>query len=88
MASVTIPFMTSSLYVNSYDHIPRRRSQKETAPTIVRVDPYQAPLSLRSRNTKGYELTELGQQFVHYAMTDIPLRIEFKFNTEQTVEAE
>ncbi len=23
-----------------------------------------------------YELTELGQQFVHYAMTDLPLRIE------------
>lgn len=26
-------------------------------------------------DTKGYELTELGQQFVHYAMTDLPLRI-------------
>lgn len=25
-----------------------------------------------------YELTELGQQFVHYAMTDLPLRIEYK----------
>ena len=24
-----------------------------------------------------YELTELGQQFVHYAMTDLPLRIEY-----------
>jgi hypothetical protein len=29
-------------------------------------------------DTKGYELTELGQQFVHYAMTDLPIRIEFK----------
>lgn len=28
-------------------------------------------------DTKGYELTELGQQFVHYAMTDLPLRIQF-----------
>lgn len=28
-------------------------------------------------DTKGYELTELGQQFVHYAMTDIPIRIAF-----------
>jgi hypothetical protein len=28
-------------------------------------------------DTKGYELTELGQQFVHYAMTDLPLRIAF-----------
>lgn len=24
-----------------------------------------------------YELTDLGQQFVHYAMTDLPLRIEY-----------
>jgi hypothetical protein len=31
-------------------------------------------------DTKGYELTELGQQFVHYAMTDIPPRIEFNPN--------
>ena len=28
-----------------------------------------------------YVLTELGQQFIHYAMTDLPIRIEFK-NTE------
>lgn len=26
----------------------------------------------------GYELTELGKQFVHYAMSDLPLRIEFR----------
>jgi hypothetical protein len=25
---------------------------------------------------EGYELTDLGQQFVHYAMTDLPTRIE------------
>lgn len=25
-----------------------------------------------------YELTNLGQQFVHYAMTDLPLKIEYK----------
>ena len=25
-----------------------------------------------------YELTELGQQFVHYAMTDLPLRIKYE----------
>jgi len=24
-----------------------------------------------------YELSELGQQFVHYAMTDLPLKIEY-----------
>lgn len=27
-----------------------------------------------------YELTNLGQQFVHYAMTDLPLKIEYKPN--------
>lgn len=31
---------------------------------------------------EGYELTELGKQFVHYAMSDLPLRIEFKEATE------
>jgi len=37
-------------------------------------------------DTKGYELTELGQQFVHYAMTDLPPRIEFKRTVEATGE--
>ncbi len=27
---------------------------------------------------EGYDLTDLGSQFVHYAMSDLPLRIEFK----------
>ncbi len=27
-----------------------------------------------------YELTQLGQQFVHYAMTDLPPKIEYKVN--------
>ena len=27
---------------------------------------------------EGYELTDLGKQFVHYAMTDVPPKIEFK----------
>ncbi len=27
-----------------------------------------------------YELTELGKQFVHYAMTDLPLKLEYKPN--------
>jgi len=29
-----------------------------------------------------YELTDLGQQFVHYAMTDIPLKIDYKHDEE------
>jgi hypothetical protein len=43
-----------------------------------------APATMESafEDTKGYELTELGQQFVHYAMTDLPLRIEFRKNYE------
>lgn len=28
--------------------------------------------------TKPYELTKIGQQFVHYAMTDLPLKIDYK----------
>ena len=39
-------------------------------------------------DTKGYELTDLGQQFVHYAMSDIPPRIEFKSNITATGDAE
>jgi hypothetical protein len=35
-------------------------------------------------DSKGYELTELGQQFVHYAMTDLPMRIEFRQSTDAT----
>lgn len=26
----------------------------------------------------GYELTQLGQQFVHYAMTDLPVKLNFQ----------
>lgn len=33
---------------------------------------------------EGYELTELGKQFVHYAMSDLPLKIEFRDDSEQT----
>lgn len=31
----------------------------------------------------AYELSELGQQFVHYAMTDLPLKIEYKPTAEE-----
>lgn len=36
---------------------------------------------------KGYELTELGKQFVHYAMTEITARIAFNA-TEEAAQAE
>jgi hypothetical protein len=32
---------------------------------------------LHGGEAKEYELTELGKQFVHYAMTDLPPKIEF-----------
>ena len=32
---------------------------------------------------ESYELTELGKQFVHYAMSDLPLRVEFADDTDQ-----
>lgn len=34
-----------------------------------------------------YELTELGQQFVHYAMTDLPLRIEYRYTPDAAATA-
>ena len=33
--------------------------------------------------SEGYDLTELGQQFVHYAMSELPLKIEFQAEDEQ-----
>lgn len=33
---------------------------------------------------KLYELTDLGSQFVHYAMTEITARIAFRDNLETT----
>lgn len=35
---------------------------------------------------EGYELTELGKQFVHYAMQDISLKIAFQANDAETQE--
>jgi hypothetical protein len=40
------------------------------------------PLVSAFDNEEGYELTALGQQFVHYAMTDLPLKIEFTNDQE------
>lgn len=33
-------------------------------------------------NEESYELTNLGSQFVHYAMTDLPPKIEFRKSTD------
>ena len=39
------------------------------------------PVSAFDEN-EGYDLTGLGQQFVHYAMSELPLRIEFQPDNE------
>ena len=41
------------------------------------------PLVSAFDNEEGYELTALGRQFVHYAMTDLPIRIEFTNDQEE-----
>jgi len=41
------------------------------------------PLVSAFDNEEGYELTALGQQFVHYAMTDLPIKIEFAVDPEE-----
>lgn len=40
------------------------------------------PVSAFDEN-EGYELTELGKQFVHYAMSELPPKIEFKAEDEK-----
>ena len=40
------------------------------------------PITSAFDDEESYELTELGKQFVHYAMTDLPLKIEYKPNAE------
>ncbi len=40
------------------------------------------PVTSAFDDEDSYELTELGKQFVHYAMTDLPLKIEYKPKTE------
>ena len=75
----------------------RQVRQKDYAGNFLRKPAQRrrthAPLSTTVESafedTKGYELTELGQQFVHYAMTDLPARIEFhqSASSDQTASA-
>jgi hypothetical protein len=41
------------------------------------------PLTSAFDEEDSYELTEIGKQFVHYAMTDLPLKIEYKHPDEK-----
>jgi hypothetical protein len=56
-------------YAGNFLRKPKQSMQKRA--------PRQATLESAFEDTKGYELTELGDQFVHYAMTDLPPRIGF-----------
>lgn len=49
---------------------------KKTTKAVSRSSDHKTMVSAFDR-VEGYELTELGKQFVHYAMTDLPRRIEF-----------
>ena len=67
----------------------RQHREKDYAGNFLRVpaqrrrrQPVSNTVESAFDDTKGYELTDLGQQFVHYAMTDLPIRIEFKKNTD------
>ena len=42
--------------------------------------PISSTVESAFEDTKGYELTELGKQFVHYAMTDLPLKLAYHEN--------
>jgi hypothetical protein len=55
---------------NFYAKVP----QKGARPTQAGPKAMQSAFD----DSELYELSELGQQFVHYAMTDLPLKIEYK----------
>jgi len=57
------------IYGNFYAKPPQRRASSSGAPK---------QMESAFNNDDEYELSELGQQFVHYAMTDLPLKIESK----------
>jgi hypothetical protein len=61
-------------YAGNFLRKPAQRARKRMAASSTMESAFE--------DTKGYELTELGQQFVHYAMTDLPIRIEFKRDSE------
>lgn len=64
----------------------RQHREKDYAGNFIKVQakrnskgkPVSNVMESAFEDTKGYELTELGRQFVHYAMTDLPVRIQFK----------
>lgn len=57
---------------------------KKQAPHVPKGQGTKTMVSAFDR-TERYELTELGRQFVHYAMNELAARIEFKDATEEAV---
>jgi len=58
-----------------------------TAPVTKRAPKGSGPRPKKSAfdDEEKYELTELGRQFVHYAMTDLPLKIKFHKHESEPV---
>ena len=55
-------------YLGNFISKPRKQRPKGSGPR---------PLVSAFDEEEQYELTELGKQFIHYAMTDLPVRIEY-----------
>jgi hypothetical protein len=52
------------------------------APQLRPKGPGPKPMTSAFDDEDSYELTELGKQFVHYAMTDLPLKIAYEHNSD------
>lgn len=60
-------------YGNFYTKTPQRKHRSSGGPK---------PMESAFDEEDKYELSELGQQFVHYAMTDLPPKIEYNAENE------
>ena len=54
---------------------PQRQPTRHTGPQVAKS---------AFDDDEGYELTQLGQKFVHYAMTDLPLKLNYNPNETST----
>ena len=71
----------------------RQHRETDYAGNFVKKQPRSVPKGSGSRtmasafdDSEGYELTDLGSQFVHYAMTEITARIAFSDSSEPASE--
>ncbi|WP_338666814.1 hypothetical protein [Pseudodesulfovibrio methanolicus] len=74
----------------STGHVIRQHRPVDAYGNFIKKNPKSRSKGQGSRTLKsafdydeGYELTALGNQFVHYAMTDLPLRIDYKPDMEE-----